>query len=196
MQKNKLLGIGALALTMITGGVGLYVMNSSSVVAPTGFDARLIYDPTNDRQVVGAHQNVFTGKVVKDLGSTAYDAVPQNQYAIEVVYNIKGDLKGVVTVSQIGSFKEDGSFVSLDEEGQQVTLNVGTTYVFATRYNTDMNWHVLSPHSSGIHVLSKDASLSSSQMLQLSRQDQRVAELEAAYKDEIIPVVDRRSGRQ
>lgn len=166
----------------------------------------LIYNPENDREVVGAFHNVFTGKVVKNLGSAPYDAIPQQQFQVEVLYNVKGNLSGIVTVSQLGGYK-DGAFYRLNTKGElsvanddyatdeyDATLQVGSTYIFATRLNSEMNWHLVSSDPSGLKLLSDDTYLDTDRLIELSKQDERVNELKEAYKEEIIPLTDERSG--
>lgn len=188
MQK-KIIGVVCTALFLSGAfGVMLYA-NSSKPSTRTGIaGASLIYDPSDNRQVVGAYHDIFTGKVLQKQEPTSYDAIPQTQYLVEVVDNIKGTLNGKVIVSQL-----DG-LVFTDEGKKPPILQVGSAYLFATRENPDTGWNVLSAHPSGVKLLSEDRNLSVDTLLKLSKEDPRVKELREAYPQEIIPSADLVSG--
>lgn len=188
-MRNKTIGV-AIAVLIVSGvfGVMLYTDSGKPSISPGMADASLIYDPSDNRQVVGAHHNIFTGKVLQKLEPTSYDAIPQTQYLVEVADNIKGTLSGEVIVSQL-----DGLVFS-DEGKKPPILQVGSAYLFATRENPDTGWNVLSAHPSGIKLLSEDKNMSSGGLLELSKSDLRVNELREAYPQEIIPSADLASG--
>lgn len=176
-----LLGLGVFS-------VGLYTF-AYKQNKPTGAgEASLIYDPSDNKQVVGAYHNIFTGKVLQKLEPSSYDAIPQSQYFVEVIENIKGSLTGKVVVSQL-----DGLMFS-DEGKKPFILQVGSAYLFATRENPEMGWNVLSAHPSGIKLISEDKNLSQEKLFELSKNDPRVNELREAYPLEIIPSADLKSG--
>ena len=156
---------------------------------PTGTgQVSLIYDPTDNKQVVGAYHNIFTGKVLQKLEPSSYDAIPQSQYFVEVIENIKGSLMGKVVVSQLDGLMFNG------EGKKPPTLQAGSAYFFATRENPEMGWNVLSAHPSGIKLISEDKNLSQEKLFELSKNDPRVNELREAYPLEIIPSADLKSG--
>ncbi len=204
LKKNRFLGIGLLIVFVVAAPIFYSIMGSQQKKQDIKFS--LIYNPANDREVVGAFHNVFTGKVIKSLGSTSYDAIPQQQFQVEVAYNIKGNLHGVVIVSQLGGYK-DGMLYRLNTKGElsavdesrnadelDATLQVGSTYLFATRLDSEMNWHLVSSDPSGMKLLSDDSDLDIDKIIELSKLDERVNELKEAYKTEIIPLTDKRRG--
>lgn len=188
--QKKITGMVFVALFVLgVSGVALYtVINKPNKPTGTG-DASLIYDPSDNRQVVGAHHNIFTGKVLQKLEPSSYDAIAQTQYLVEVVENIKGSLSGKVAVSQL-----DGLMFADDEGKKPPVLEVGSAYVFATRENPKTGWNVLSAHPSGIKLLSEDKSLNTDKLFELSKNDPGVNELREAYPQEIIPPADLVSG--
>jgi hypothetical protein len=203
-KKNQLIVIGSLVILAVGASIPFLVRSDRLSGREIRFS--LIYNPANDREVVGAFNNVFTGKVIKSLGSTPYDAIPQQQFQVEVAYNVKGKLSGVITVSQLGGYK-DGALYLLNKNGElttaigdrstdelDATLKVGSTYLFATRLNSKMNWHLVSSDPSGITLLSDDSTLDKDRIIELSKKDQRVNELKEAYKMEIVPLTDERRG--
>lgn len=185
---KKAITLAAIGLFLLTGSALTWkVIQSAS--QPTSTSYKLIYNPNDDREVVGAHENVFVGKVTTDLGSTPFDAIVQRQFNVEAIYNVKGDLDGQVIVSQIGSYA-DGNFFAFSESGNATpTLQVGSTYIFATRRNSEKNWHVLSSHGSGIKLLSSNTGLTRDQIIALSETDERVNQLKEAFKNQIIPEI-------
>ncbi len=98
--------------------------------------------------MVGFATNVFVGRVVGEAGSEGAPlsgpgekAVPRTQFSVEVLKNVKGDLDGTVTVSQIGGY--DG------EEGREVRVEgdslskPGKRYLFVTSYNREEGWYAV-----------------------------------------------------
>lgn len=67
--------------------------------------------------------------------------MPRTQFSVEVLKNVKGDLDGTVTVSQIGGY--DG------EEGREVRVEgdslskPGKRYLFVTSYNREEGWYAV-----------------------------------------------------
>lgn len=188
MQK-KTIGIAIVAFFVLgIFGVMMYKNSNKPHIYTRMADADLIYNPSDNRQVVGAYHNIFTGKVLQKLEPVPYDAISQSQYLVEVADNIKGTLSGKVIVSQL-----DGLMFT-DEEKKSPILQVGSAYLFATRENPDTGWNVLSAHPSGIKLLSEDKNMGVGGLLELSENDPRVKELREAYPQEIIPAADLASG--
>ena len=110
-------------------------------------------DVTDDRVLVGAAHNVFIGKVIAQTGNKpntppveAGDTPgfsPQTQFSVEVLENIKGNLKGTIIVSQYGGYVEkDGVNQLVLVEGDK-PLESGKTYLFATRFNDIDGWYTI-----------------------------------------------------
>ncbi len=77
--QKKITGMVFVALFVLgVSGVALYtVINKPNKPTGTG-DASLIYDPSDNRQVVGAHHNIFTGKVLQKLEPKTVHLPPSN----------------------------------------------------------------------------------------------------------------------
>ncbi|MDW7728331.1 MAG: hypothetical protein SCH70_14735 [Candidatus Methanoperedens sp.] len=142
----------SIVLAVIAGliGTGLFVMQTNEINYGHGlFDINV----TDDRELVGAVDNVFIGKVVAQTGNNpntpppeAGDTPgfsPQTQFSVEVLENIKGNLNGIITVSQYGGYKEkEGVNQLVLLEGDKL-LEPGKTYLFATRFNEIDGWHTI-----------------------------------------------------
>lgn len=151
-------------------------------------------DFTDDRILIGASHNIFVGKVVKVVGSEGRRLGPETQFQVEVIENIKGDLRGAVIVNQLGGYKDNILYAveSGDDEGSgSYLLQPGSTYLFATRFLEEKNWYTLNPHPSAIKTINTDKNSSNGQLAGISRQDSRVAELKAAYPNERLLDEDR-----
>lgn len=175
-------------------GIGLY---ANMIKLPITNNVHLQYaiDFADDRVLMGASHNVFVGKVIEQIGNKSFDNTPETQFAVEVILNIKGDLQGTVVVSQSGGYKNGvlylvsgGDVVApadIIKNGDQLLLP-GSTYIFATRYDSKENWYGLIPHSNGKKLLSQNASLDKSQLEALVWSDEKVLKLQEAYKNEIL----------
>ncbi|MFS0862201.1 hypothetical protein [Fredinandcohnia sp. 179-A 10B2 NHS] len=104
-------------------------------------EANTVIDITNPREVVGFADNVFLGKVIKQVDTKSLSGYPETQFEVEVLDNIKGELEGTVKVNQQGGY--DGDYLFLMEDDK--LIEAGQTYLFATRYLKDENWHTLIP---------------------------------------------------
>jgi hypothetical protein len=99
----------------------------------------LIADFEDDRQLVGAVENVFVGRVLAQLGTTILDEAPETQFTVEVLENVKGSLSGKVVVNQEGGQYGD-VFVLMEDDA---LLKSGQTYLFATLPFKERGWHSL-----------------------------------------------------
>jgi HEAT repeat protein len=115
--------------------------------------------------LVELSQNVFVGKVVK--AGTKEDTMAQ--FEIDVVLNIKGTLQGRTVVNQ----NLRRSFALIEP---------GATYLFASRYDTNSNLHLLMPNPNGNRLLSTNAALSQAQLESLARSDEAVIRWQEACK--------------
>ena len=111
----------------------------------------LLIHPTRE-QVVGFSDNVFLGKVIKQVGTKSLSVYPETQFEVEVMDNIKGELKGTVKVNQAGGFEGDELFLMEDDK----QLIEGNTYLFATRYLKEENWYTVIPVGGDIPVNSDE----------------------------------------
>ena len=81
-------------------------------------EALYVFDVSDKRKLVGAASNVFVGRVIGKTGEKGVGGFdpegpsepvpdsPRTQFEVVVTENIKGDLKGPVTVSQEGGYAE------------------------------------------------------------------------------------------
>jgi hypothetical protein len=147
-----------------------------------------VVDFQNDKALMGASHNVFVGRVVKQVGTKTRVEVPETQFSVEVVSNIKGNLTGTVVVDQFGGYKNGVLYVVDGESAHEVDgttagavgsttglLEIGKTYLFATRYSVDEKWYTLISDPAAKKMLSSDFA-----------KDSRVIALQKAYKNEIL----------
>ncbi|NJD51646.1 MAG: hypothetical protein FIB07_02140 [Candidatus Methanoperedens sp.] len=110
-------------------------------------------DVTNDSALVGSVDNVFIGKVIAQTGNKpnsvpagkASGFSPQTQFNVEVLENIKGNLNGIIKVSQYGGYeKKNGENQLILIEGDKL-LEPSKTYLFAAGVNDIDKWYTLVP---------------------------------------------------
>ena len=120
----------------------------SSDVGSSDMEVRYAFDAMDPRELVGFATDVFVGQVAEEAGSEGaplsgpdWRALPQTQFSVEVLKNVKGDVEGTVTVSQTGGYDE--------EEGREVRvegdslLEPGKKYLFVTSYNPEEGWYAV-----------------------------------------------------
>lgn len=137
-------------------------------------------DLSDDRNLVGISHNIFVGKVINEVNSAAR----YTQFAVSVIFNIKGNFQGIVSVGVDGGYRDGVFYV---KEGETY-LVPGSTYLLTTRQNSLLSCD--SPIGFGRKLLSQDASLTTVQLQQLAENDSRVKQLQAAYPNEVVPQAD------
>lgn len=171
-----LLGVVAISLWLWIGSLQQSIGLDS---APGGVGSIILsLDPSSDPALLGASHNVFIARIVKSGDIVNYPLGPSQQYIVEVVDNIKGDLQGTVTVEQEG-YMSNGMFQPVEDGG--TPLESGSTYLLATRYNAPVNAYTL--------IASKYASPKLDESKSLDA-DMNVKELKAAYVDEKLLEAD------
>lgn len=103
--------------------------------------ASFIADLNDDRRLAGVVDNIFVGRVVSQVGTKALNTFPETQFKVEVLENVKGNLAGIVVVNQQGGFLSNELVLM---EGDKL-LEVGKTYLFATKPLASEGWHTLVP---------------------------------------------------
>ena len=143
----------------------------------------LVYpaDYSNDAILMGASHNVFVGKVIAMVGNNDFVGNPATQFSVEVIENIKGDLKDTVVVNQSGGYR-NGALYLMEENG--ALMIPGDTYLLSTRYDPEGNYYTLNPHENASKLLTNDANLNDATLQSLAAQDSKVESLEAAYPNE------------
>jgi hypothetical protein len=142
---------------------------------------------------VGASHNIFVAKVIGQVGTKELGIGPETQFNVEIIDNIKGELKGIVMVDQLGGYENRVLYVvgdinnaSFKNKKNSYFLQPGSTYLFATRYNSKQNWYTLNSYPTASKVLDTGANLSNSQLKSLAESDSRVKALKIAYPHEIL----------
>jgi hypothetical protein len=139
--------LGPLVLTALAVALGFVVASlpGTSVAAshPYVVSAHVdsIVDFSDDRQLAGAVDNVFIGKVITQIATTIIDEDPETQFSVEVLDNIKGSLGSKVTVNQFGGLSGDVMLLV----GDDGLLKPGQTYLFASRLYKERGWQTLVP---------------------------------------------------
>ncbi|MGG0185121.1 hypothetical protein [Bacillus rhizoplanae] len=166
----------SIALVALAGVFTAVQYNKPTPMETIVVETTNIGDFKDKRQLVGAAQNVFIGKVIKKSGDKRLSELPETQFQIEVLDNIKGHLKGTITVNQQGGKKEDQLHLV---EGDRL-LTPGETYLFATRYLKEEDWHTLIPNYGDVQITSED------------QKGKLVKEFRKAQKEEIAPDIGTR----
>lgn len=153
----------AIAAVLVAGYVGL---GKPSETGPAeGPDTEVIhmevsygFDVKDEEKLVGFAENVFTGRVIEQVGSEEMEdpgsgaedsGIPQTQFAVQPLENIKGDLTGTVTVNQQGgNLKQNGDEKKVLIEGDPL-LEPGEEYLFVTRYEDNEGWHTIAAQPFG-----------------------------------------------
>ncbi len=153
-----------------------------------------VADFSNERVLVGAAHNIFVGKVIEKVGAKDLGVGPETQFEVEVIDTVKGKLSGTVTVNQQAGYKDGKLYVmegDLFTEGsdQESLLQIGSTYVFTTRYNEEEDWHTIISYPSANKILATDES-NVDKLQKLAKKDDYVEELKDAYPDEILLKAD------
>jgi hypothetical protein len=196
-MRNKILPflLPPLAAILIFGGAFL-VSHSHPFLQVRTVDAEYAADFSNDEILMGASHNVFIGKVIRQTGEKERGIGPETQFQVQVIENIKGDLKGTVTVDQEGGYKDgvlyvmDGDIGTTGKNASDYLLQPGSTYLLATRYNPDENWYTLNSYPTARELFSSDSSATNDYLLLRTDADPRVKALKAAYPHEILLPAD------
>ncbi|MCK9351149.1 MAG: hypothetical protein WCT49_05575 [Candidatus Paceibacterota bacterium] len=179
------ISIVAISSALAWWGFGISKKNETPRIAVI----ETIMPPVNfgdDREFVGAADNVFVGKVIKQTGNVPRGGDPETQFSVEVIYNVKGNLQDETSVNQIGGYMNGTLFVLNEgEKPANYLLTPGSTYLFATRGdNTLVFW----PYAA--ELLTTDKTLSNEELLKLVQNNKRILNLKIAYPDEVLMAPD------
>lgn len=203
-KKYSLIVFAIFLLGLLTLFIHLFIQNKfGNYVPPEAPPAPfplldnhfLLYpsDPSDNQLLLGASHNVFIGKVFAQTGNKETQIGPRTQYRVQVIDNLKGELKNTVTLDMLGGYDKEGKLVLVEDEGgvqETALLQPGTTYLFATRYNPDEDWYTLIAHPNARKVLSSDTSMNIHQLQALADKDEKVKKFEDAYVSEILDKAD------
>ncbi len=196
-MRNKIFSfiLPLLAALLIFGGAFL-VSRSDAAPQVRTMDAEYAADFSDNRILMGASHNVFVGKVIRQTGEKERGIGPETQYQVVVIENIKGNLEGTVTVDQEGGYRDnilyvmDGDIGTTGKDANAYLLQPGSTYLLATRYNPEEDWHTLNSYPTAKELISSDSSATNDYLLLRTDADPRVKSLKAAYPHEILLQAD------
>ncbi|AMY56459.1 hypothetical protein [Rhodococcoides fascians] len=159
-QKFSLVLAGAAVLAVAACGSGNDVPAAegappTSAVAARTVSQSAVVDTSNLVQLAGLAHHVFVGQVLEQSGTKALGEIPETQFRVSITQSYKGDLAGDVVVNQQGGLDpETQTQVLVDDDPM---LEVGTSYLFATRYLPSENWHTLVPVYGDVPLTDSDA---------------------------------------
>ncbi|MEH6796692.1 MAG: hypothetical protein V7694_21415 [Rhodococcus sp. (in: high G+C Gram-positive bacteria)] len=152
ITKQKRIGVAlALAAALSLGACandgangGGETVSQSNPQTDTHAEASWVIDIHNLRQVAGFADAVFVGTVLEQTGfETERSAIPETQFRVQVSDSLKGDVAEEVTVNQQGGTDPKTGEVLLLEDDPMI--EVGKSYLFATRYNADFDFYTVIP---------------------------------------------------
>lgn len=116
---------------------------------PKPFDDRHVqtsfaFDPGDDIELALNTHHIFVGRVVGFEGTMLRgDSMPWSRFTVAVADHVMGELPARVTVLQEGGWSvEEGRTILV--AGDEL-LEIGRTYLFATRTGGGGEWHTLVP---------------------------------------------------
>jgi hypothetical protein len=140
-----------LAIMGLIGSIYLLVETNDAQISGNENSIKTVYiyadyivDISNDRELAGVSHNIFVGEVIEQTGNLLVDDMPNTQFKVNVLNNIKGNLTGPVIVNQEGGYitTNDTQYLYLMENDK--LLQPGNTYLFATRAS-EKGWHTAVP---------------------------------------------------
>jgi hypothetical protein len=126
MKKILLLGILSALLIMVVG------CNKEELTV-TYTDALWAADFKDNRVLMGAADNVFVAKVMKEVKTIDNQGNVETQFEVEVTDNIKGKFPQKTIVSQYGGITEINNQKTMVLFEGDSLLEVGKTYLLASR---------------------------------------------------------------
>lgn len=101
-------------------------------------------DLSDRKKLVGWADNVFVGKIQSKIGTKKIlENLPETQFSVDVIKNIKGNLDEEVVVNQQGGYdKETNKTYTLHNDK---FLQEGKVYLFVTKYNKEYGFHTVVP---------------------------------------------------
>ena len=135
-----------------------------------------IADFNDQKQVAGASHNIFIGEITKQIGNKSRGSIPETQYEVKVLKDIKGKQKNKIVLNQQGGYREnaEGQEELVLVEGDKL-LQEGKLYLFATRYSEEDNWHTVIPNAGDILIDGEE------------KKNKLIKEFTAAYENQSVP---------
>ncbi len=120
--------------------------NEHEVVAEAGICHPIFtLDPSDDRALATYATDIFTGRILSQTGaagaptSAPGQALPQSQFAVEVLHLVKGQAEGIVTVNQVGGLDAQTRQLLLLEG--DALLRPGTSELFLVVSVPERGWY-------------------------------------------------------
>ncbi|MGB3681512.1 MAG: hypothetical protein WA990_03395 [Rubrobacteraceae bacterium] len=175
----------AVAALVIAGyaGVGKQEPEAESAETqdrPIRIEVSYGFDVKDEEKLVGFSENVFTGRVIEQVGNEEMadpgsedSGIPQTQFSVEPLEDIKGETKDTVTVNQQGgSIKQDGDKKKVLIEGDPL-LEPGKKYMFVTRYEENKDWYTIAAQPFGdVKVEDKEKLRKTKEKFEKAKKDQ------------------------
>lgn len=158
MTRSKLLPTALLSLALLAVVALSAAYQQMARPAFSYTEALYVTDVADPRHLAGMTENIFVGRVVAFEGTHYPDLIPESLFTVEVIDNVKGELKGQVTVNQ------QGGLWPIDSESKEAVLHLvnedallvpGQSYLFATLPDAAGRWHTVVPVYGDIAI--KDA---------------------------------------
>ncbi|MEZ5334232.1 MAG: hypothetical protein R2741_02810 [Methanolobus sp.] len=94
---------------------------------------------SDDRELIGAATDVFTGKVIEQVG-TSSEPYLQTHFSVEIIETIKGNATGHVIVKQFGGYEHVFIWKYLSLADGDELLQPGETYLFVTKGDAERGY--------------------------------------------------------
>ena len=122
------IGLIGVSILLLALGVGQYARGGP---LPLATGAPLwVTDIRDDRKLSGLADNIWFGQVMGKTGQVE-DSAPATHYSVVVFESLKGELSGMITVSQEGADMSNGQQFRL--QGAPDLPEPGKSYLFITR---------------------------------------------------------------
>jgi hypothetical protein len=117
-------------------------------------------DPRDDRAMAAYATDIFIGRILSQTGNAGAPTsapgkeVPQSQFAVEVLYAVKGEAEGVVTINQVSGLDAQAKRMMLFEG--DALLRPGASELFLVAQIPQMEWYQIVAAGYG-HLPADDA---------------------------------------
>ncbi|MHA7665117.1 hypothetical protein [Mycolicibacterium sp. HS_4_1] len=126
-------------LAALAAGCDTVRETAAEVTAKCTREAMYKPEMLDRKSFVNIADNVFVGHVDRKTGQHVEDRELYSLFDVKVIQNLKGNLAGTVTVSQIGG----SVFGKQCLMNSDPILSENATYIFTTQYSKDLNIHFI-----------------------------------------------------
>lgn len=169
---------------LIFGIVSFWFITYETLNTKTHYiHANYIADFDNDKKVSWFADNIFAWKIIENLWIAEViewgTKIPSTLFKVEVIYDIKGKTKKIITVKQEAGYDKYGNlYIS---EGTQY-MKEWSIYLLTTKWTT---FTILS-HSNGSHLLISDNKKNKPEIKEILKNNKKIKDFRKAYKEEIL----------